>query len=193
VEWPIVKVIVGLGNPGRAYTHTRHNVGFDTLDLLARRRNTRIVSRRGRALVARFEHDGEEVLLVKPQTFMNDSGSAVGHIAHKHQLKPEDVIVVCDDIDLPLGRLRIRRQGSSGGHKGMQSIINHLHSNEFARIRIGVGRQGDAIGHVLSRFGKKEKEAIEIALQRAADALEMILTAGLDPAMNEYNRAEPEE
>ena len=186
-----MRAIVGLGNPGRDYAHTRHNVGFDTLDLLAKRHAARILRRECRALVGQVTIAGERVLLVKPQTYMNDSGSAVGQFARKHEITTEELIVVCDDIDLPLGKLRIRRQGSSGGHKGMQSIINHLHSNEFVRIRIGIGREGDAIKHVLRRFGKREKEDIQIALQRAADALEKILTAGLDPAMNEYNRAEP--
>jgi PTH1 family peptidyl-tRNA hydrolase len=187
-----VKAVVGLGNPGRNYAHTRHNVGFDTLDLLAKRHGAHILRRDSRALIGEVTLGGERVLLIKPQTYMNESGTSVGQIVRKRELKPEDVIVVCDDIDLPLGKLRIRRQGSSGGHKGMQSIINHLHSNEFPRIRIGVGRSGEAINHVLSRFGKKEKEIIEIALQRAADAVEMIFTAGMDPAMNEFNRELPQ-
>lgn len=182
-----------MGNPGRAYAHTRHNVGFDTVDMFAKRSGVRAARRECRALTGTLELNNERIVLVKPQTYMNDSGSAVGQVARKYDLKPKDIIVVCDDIDLPLGRLRIRRQGSSGGHKGMQSIIDHLRSNEFVRIRIGIGREGDAIRHVLRRFGKKEKEDIQIALTRAADALEKILTVGLDPAMNEYNRAESTE
>jgi len=183
-----MKAIVGLGNPGRNYAHTRHNVGFDALDLLAKRHNTRILGRQCRALVGRFDHAGEEIMLVKPQTYMN-SGSGVGQIARKHNLAPEEIIVVCDDIDLPLGKLRIKRQGSSGGHKGMQSIINHLHSSEFPRLRIGIGREGEAIDHVLSRFRRGDRPKIDIALQRAADALDMALSDGLDPAMNEFNRS----
>lgn len=183
-----MKAVVGLGNPGRTYAHTRHNVGFDVLDVIAKRKGIRILSRRHRALVGSFDLDGEEVLLVKPQTFMNDSGAAVELVVRKHGLPLENIIVVCDDIDLPVGAIRIRRKGSSGGHKGLQSIINRLHSSDFPRIRIGVGREGDAIDHVLSRFSKKDREVIEVALERAADAVEMILSAGIEPAMNEFNR-----
>lgn len=186
-----MKAIVGLGNPGRGYAHTRHNVGFDVLDIIAKRKGIRILSRRHRALVGGFELDGEEVLLVKPQTFMNDSGAAVELVANKHNLPIENIIVVCDDIDLPVGAIRIRRKGSSGGHKGLQSIINRLRSSEFPRIRIGVGREGDAIDHVLSRFGRKDREIIDAALERAADAVEAILTAGIEPAMNQFNRQPP--
>jgi len=183
-----VKVIVGLGNPGRAYAHTRHNVGFDVLDIFAKRRKVRILGRQHRALVGGFERDGEEILLVKPQTFMNESGAAVGAIVRKHRLEPGDILVVHDDIDLPLGRLRIRMRGSSGGHKGMNSIIHGLGSSDFPRIRIGIGRAGDAIDHVLSRFNRRERAIIDPALQSAADALVMILEEGIEAAMNEYNR-----
>lgn len=186
-------MIVGLGNPGRAYAHTRHNVGFDTIDILARRRGVRVVSRQCLALVGKFESDGQDVLLVKPQTYMNDSGSAVGRLARKHGVPPENIIVVCDDIDLPLGAIRIRRKGSSGGHKGMQSIIDHLHSSEFPRIRIGIGRSGDAIDHVLSRFSRSERAIIDETLQSAADAIEMILGQGIEAAMNAFNRSGPPE
>lgn len=184
-----MRVIVGLGNPGRAYAHTRHNVGFDVVDILARRRHARVLSRQCRSLVGKFDSNGETVLLVKPQTYMNDSGSAVGQLSRKHSVAPEDIIIVCDDIDLPLGALRIRRKGSSGGHKGMRSIISHLNSSEFPRIRIGIGREGEAIGHVLSRFSRKERAEIDVTLQHAADSLELILTEGIEPAMNQYNRS----
>ena len=183
-----MKVIVGLGNPGRQYAHTRHNVGFDVLDIFARRRKVRVLGRQHRALVGRFEQAGEEVLLVKPQTFMNESGAAVGAIVRKHRLEPGDILVVYDDIDLPLGRLRIRMRGSSGGHKGMNSIIHSLGSSDFPRIRIGIGRQGDAIDHVLSRFNRRERETIDPALESAADALDEILNEGIEAAMNEYNK-----
>jgi PTH1 family peptidyl-tRNA hydrolase len=185
-----VRVIVGLGNPGRTYAHTRHNIGFDVLDTLAKRRGARILSRQCRALVGSFEHYGEQILLVKPQTFMNESGQAVGQIARKYNLEPGEFLVVYDDMDLPLGRIRIRPSGSSGGHKGMNSIIHHLHSQDFPRIRIGIGHQGEAIDHVLSRFSRKEREVIDVAIQQAADALEMILDEGIEAAMNRYNRVE---
>lgn len=184
-----MKAIVGLGNPGRAYAHTRHNVGFDVIDILAKRRNTRVLGRRSRALVGSFDHGGEEILLVKPQTFMNDSGDAVAQIARSCKLDPGEVLVIHDDMDLPLGKLRIRTRGSSGGHKGIKSIMAHLGSEEFPRIRIGIGHEGEAIDHVLSRFGRKEREIMDDTLQRAADAVETILEDGIDAAMNEYNRA----
>jgi len=185
-----VRVIVGLGNPGRAYAHTRHNVGFDVLDLFAKRHKARILARQYRALVGSFDLVGEQILLVKPQTYMNESGVALSAIARKHNLQADDFLVVYDDMDLPLGRIRIRMDGSSGGHKGMNSIIQHMHSKDFPRIRIGIGRTGDAIDHVLSRFNRKDREIIDIAVQQAADALDMILNEGIDAAMNVYNRSE---
>ena len=181
-------MIVGLGNPGRRYAHTRHNVGFDVLDILAKRRKTRILGRQCRALVGKFESHGEQILLAKPQTFMNDSGDAVGQLVRRHKLEPDAVLVVCDDLDLPLGKIRIRLQGSSGGHKGMNSIVKHLHSTGFPRMRIGIGRSGDAIDHVLSRFNRKERKIIDPTLVQAADALDMILEEGIEAAMNFYNR-----
>ncbi len=129
-------------------------------------------------------------MLAKPQTYMNESGASVGELVRRYKLDADSILVVYDDMDLPLGKLRIRMQGSSGGHKGMQSIIQHLHSNDFPRIRIGIGRQGDAIDHVLSRFNRKDREAIDVTLEQSADALDMILEEGIDAAMNVYNRAE---
>jgi PTH1 family peptidyl-tRNA hydrolase len=183
-----VKVIVGLGNPGRQYAHTRHNVGFDVLDIIAKRRKTHNLSRQFRGLVGKFDHFGEEILLVKPQTYMNESGQTVGQIARKYNLQPEDIIVIYDDMDLPPGKLRIRARGSSGGHKGMKSIIQHIHSEDFPRIRIGIGHGGEAIDHVLTRFNRKERESMDVTLEQAADAIDMILEDGLDAAMNVFNR-----
>ena len=185
-----MRMIVGLGNPGRGYAHTRHNVGFDILDIFAKRRGVKIGSRQSRALVGSFNLCGEDILLVKPQTFMNDSGQAVGDLARKHRLSPDDVLVIYDDLDLPLGKIRIRMRGSSGGHKGMKSIIAHVHSDDFPRMRIGIGRSGEAIDHVLSRFNRKDRLIMDVTLQQAADALDMILEEGIEPAMNKYNKAE---
>ncbi|MCE5197759.1 aminoacyl-tRNA hydrolase [bacterium] len=185
-----MKVIVGLGNPGQQYAHTRHNIGFDVLDVLAKRRKVRILSRQCRALVGSMDHLGEQVLLVKPQTYMNESGQAVGQILRKYRLEPSDLFVIYDDMDLPMGKIRIRMQGSSGGHKGMTSIIQHIHSTEFPRMRIGIGRGGEVVNHVLSRFNRKDREIIDVTIQQAADALEMILNEGIEAAMNLYNRAE---
>lgn len=185
-----MRLIVGLGNPGREYAHTRHNVGFDVVDLLAKKRHARVLSRQCHSLVGSFEHYGEKILLAKPQTFMNNSGLAVGELLRKHRLEPSDVLVVYDDLDLPLGKIRIKPQGSSGGHKGMTSIIQHLHSSAFPRVRIGIGRGGGVVDHVLSRFNRKERQTMDPALQDAADALNMILEEGIEAAMNVYNRAE---
>jgi PTH1 family peptidyl-tRNA hydrolase len=181
-------MIVGLGNPGREYAHTRHNVGFDVVDLFAKKHGARVAGRQFRALVGSIDHNGEQVLLVKPQTFMNESGQSVGELARKHRLELPGIVVIFDDMDLPLGKIRIRPGGSSGGHKGMKSIIAHLHSNEFPRIRVGIGRGGEAINHVLSRFNKKDREIMDVTIQQAADALGMILSDGLEPAMNAYNQ-----
>lgn len=185
-----MKLIVGLGNPGRAYAHTRHNVGFDVVDMLGRRHRTRILSRQSRALVGSFESGGERVLLAKPQTFMNESGTAVGALVRRYGMEPGDVLVVYDDMDLPPGKIRIRTRGSSGGHKGMDSIIHHLRSGDFPRLRIGIGHAGHAMNHVLSRFNRKERDLVRPALERAVDALDMILTDGIEAAMNVYNRSE---
>lgn len=185
-----MRVIVGLGNPGRAYAHTKHNLGFDVLDEFARRKKIRILGRSHRALVGRFDHFGEEILLVKPQTFMNESGQALGAIARKHSLSPDSFLVIYDDMDLPPGKIRIRPSGSSGGHRGMNSIIQHLHSQDFPRMRIGIGHQGEAIDHVLSQFNRKERQVMDEVIKQAADAVEMILQDGIDAAMNYYNRSE---
>ncbi len=181
---------MGLGNPGRTYAHTKHNIGFDVLDEFAKRKNVRILGRSHRALIGRFEHYGEEILLVKPQTFMNESGQAVSAIARKYNLEPDSFLVVYDDMDLPPGKIRIRPSGSSGGHKGMNSIIGHLHSQDFPRIRIGIGHQGEAIDHVLSRFSRKDRQMMDQVIKDAADALEMILEEGIEAAMNRYNRSD---
>lgn len=184
-----MRLIVGLGNPGREYTHTRHNAGFDVLDIFAKKRHVRILNRQCHSLVGSFDHYGEQIILAKPQTYMNNSGLAVGELVRKYHLQPSDVLVIYDDMDLPLGKIRIKPQGSSGGHKGMTSIIQHLHSTEFPRIRIGIGRGGEVINHVLSRFNRKDRQIMDVTLQEAADALNMILEEGIEAAMNVCNRS----
>ena len=189
MDGPELKLIVGLGNPGREYAATRHNVGFEVVDALAKRCRTRILRRMGRALIARTTVAGTEVILAKPQTFMNLSGEAVAYIARRERIEPPDILVIYDDMDLPVGKIRIRPAGSSGGHKGVQSIINHLHTQEFPRVRIGIGSTDrDAIKHVLSRFNRRERAVINEAVRTAADAVEMILSDGIEAAMNVYNR-----
>ena len=184
-----MKLIVGLGNPGREYARTRHNVGFEVVDALAKRHRTRIIRRIGRALIARATIAGQDVTLAKPQTFMNLSGQAVGYIARREKIEPSEILVIYDDMALPLGRIRIRPGGSSGGHKGMRSIIDRLGTTEFPRLRIGIGSADrDAALHVLSRFRRGEREAARTAIRSAADAVEMVLSEGIEPAMNVYNR-----
>jgi PTH1 family peptidyl-tRNA hydrolase len=186
-----MKGIVGLGNPGAAYRHTRHNVGFDVLDELASRWGVRFRSWKSLADVAVAREQG--ALLAKPQTFMNASGEAVQRIAAFHKLMPPDVLVVVDEVQLPLGRLRLRASGSDGGHNGLKSVIQHV-GREFPRLRIGVGRGDPAwnlADHVLSRFDAEERAVVERSVMRAADAIELFLARGLSEAMNRYNAAEP--
>jgi peptidyl-tRNA hydrolase, PTH1 family len=186
-----LKLIVGLGNPGRDYAGTRHNVGFEVVDGLAKRYHTRIARRMGRATIVRVNIAGSDVTLMKPQTFMNLSGDAVANFARREKVQPSEILVVYDDMALPLGKIRIRPQGSAGGHNGMKSIIARLGTDEFPRVRIGIGSaRRDAIDHVLSTFHRMEKQAVHEAILSAADAIEMILSDGLDAAMNEFNKRE---
>ena len=185
-------LVVGLGNPGAAYQNTRHNVGFRVIDELAQRHRIDVRSVQKRALVGYGVLEGTGVVLAKPQTFMNLSGEAVEPLMRMLELRPEDVIVVYDDMDLPTGRLRLRPDGSAGGHNGMKSLIQHLRSEGFPRLRLGVGRPGESaavIDHVLSKFNREELDAIREAIPRAADAVEAILAEGLEAAMSRFNRA----
>ena len=185
-----MKAIVGLGNPGREYAGTRHNIGFDVVDEVARRWNVRLRPWKSAADVA-VVVTGRGAVLVEPQTFMNLSGDAVGRVAAFHKLEPADVLVVVDEVQLPLGRIRLRRSGSAGGHNGLKSIIQHIGA-EFPRLRIGVGRgdpQWDLADHVLSRFGREEREAVAEAVNRAADAVEMFVDEGIEVAMNRFNQS----
>lgn len=183
-------LVVGLGNPGSEYRGTRHNVGWEVVDLLAERH--RIDTRRTerRAFVGRGRMADVPVALARPITFMNLSGESVAPLLRSLELTPAGLVVVVDDMDLPLGRLRVRKDGSAGGHNGLKSLIQHLHTQEFARVRIGVGRprsEDGTIDHVLSKFGRDELEPIREAVARAADAVEEIVAAGLDAAMNRFN------
>jgi peptidyl-tRNA hydrolase, PTH1 family len=189
-----VKVVAGLGNPGERYGLTRHNVGFRVVDLLADRWG---LTGQGRVRdgAARLEvelHDPEErVLLVKPMKFMNLSGAPVKAALRHSEVDPaSDLLVVTDDVDLPLGRLRLRREGSAGGHNGLRDIIAAFGTNEFNRLRVGIGRSGTSratVDHVLSTFKPVERELADASIAAAADAVELWLREGIEPAMNEFN------
>lgn len=184
-------MIVGLGNPGREYEATRHNVGFRVTELLAQRLHVRIDRLKFRALTRQTELGGKKVLLVQPQTFMNLSGAAVSALATYYHIPPQRVLVIFDDISLPPGRIRIRRDGSAGGHNGIKSIIQSLGTDQFPRIKIGVGAKPhpdyDLADWVLSKFSAQEEKALEPALLHGAEAAEMILTDGLEKAASAYN------
>ena len=186
-----MKLIVGLGNPGRKYAQTRHNTGFAVLDELARRAGAEFRKPLwARASTAKAQVGGQDVLLAKPETFMNLSGAAVAALARKRGLQPQDVVVVLDDAELAVGRLRIRARGSAGGHNGLKSIVQCLGSDEFIRVRVGIGRSGGAPGltdHVLGSFTAAERAALAPVIPLAAEAVECILSAGVEQAMNRYN------
>ncbi len=185
-------LIAGLGNPTDQYKDTRHNVGFDVIDALADRYGIRMNRRRARALCGRGVIEGQEVLLIKPQTYMNLSGDAVSRLVRYHNLEPQtDLIVVSDDIHLEPGNIRIRQQGSAGGHNGLKDIIAKLHTDAFSRVRIGVGEVpegGDQVGHVLSRFPKGDRERVDEAVKDAAEALTLMVRGETEDAMNHYNQ-----
>jgi PTH1 family peptidyl-tRNA hydrolase len=185
-----MKLIVGLGNPGTEYEHTRHNIGFDVVDILAFRQGTAPWKNVMKSQVTSFTSSGEKILLVKPVTYMNASGEAVGEIAHYYKVASEDIFVVCDDLDLPPGNVRIRLQGAAGGHNGIRSLISHLGTEHFNRFRIGIGHPSghrSVVDHVLSRPEGEEALLIKNAENRVADALESALENGMDKAMNQFN------
>ena len=186
-----MKMVVGLGNPGLQYEHTRHNVGFHCVDKLASNLHWKW-ERQNRAMVASGIIATEKVILVKPITFMNNSGEAVSDLLRWYKLQPADLLVVCDDLDLPVGKIRLRANGSAGGHNGVDSIIHHLHTNQFPRLRIGIGRpRGEGIDHVLGIPPKDERLVLETEEERAVDAILMALTQGIATTMNIVN-ADPE-
>jgi PTH1 family peptidyl-tRNA hydrolase len=186
-----MKLIVGLGNPGPRYRGTLHNLGFDVVDELARRYEGRFESFQADAQVARLRRLGDDgVLLAKPLTFMNLSGPAVGVLQRYFRIELADTLVVVDDVNLPAGQLRIRGEGSAGGHNGLKSIAQALGSQAFPRLRIGVGRgdpQRELSDHVLAKIGPDLRETLDEATKRAADAVEMFVTGSLAEAMNRFN------
>ena len=186
------KVVVGLGNPGSKYDQTRHNIGFDLVDRLALGQSGVKFSRKFDAEITEIELDFRRVLLVKPMTFMNLSGKAVGQVMQFYKIDIVDLMVICDDLSLPLGRLRIRSGGSDGGQKGLRDIARVLGTDRFPRMRIGIGEQGelDAADFVLARFRPSERPAVENGMIRALQAVSVWVSQGIEPAMNRFNGAE---
>jgi PTH1 family peptidyl-tRNA hydrolase len=184
-----MKMVVGLGNPGKKYVGTRHNVGFAVLDALAQGPGVNGFQDRFDAQVAEWLEDGEKILLLKPETFMNLSGRSVRQAVDFYQLALSDLLVVCDDINLPLGKLRFRARGTHGGHNGLRDIQNHLGTTEYARLRIGVDAPPEegAIDHVLGRFKPTEKPVIEEGIQNAVQGVVLWVHQGIEKCMNQYN------
>ena len=185
-----MKLIVGLGNPGRRYRETRHNVGWEVISRLARRARIAVDEEDGFSDVGRGSIGGTRVILARPQTYVNVSGEAVRDLRRHHRLRPQDIVVVVDDLDLPLGRLRLRASGSAGGHNGLKSIIEALGTTEFPRLRVGIGRPAEGVDpadHVLTRFTSDEQAVVDAALDRAAEAIETAIAEGIETAMNRFN------
>jgi len=191
-----MKLIVGLGNPGRTYAHNRHNAGFRCLNYFARLHSIRFDHRQCRARVGTGELGGEQLLLAKPGTFVNLSGNSVAGLVHKHNIPLSNLLVIYDDLDLPLGKIRLRQSGSSGGHKGMNSIISTLGSEDFPRIRVGIGRpqveeqsiSEDAIvNYVLSDFSPQEEAIIKPVIATVSEAIDCFITEGIEAAMGKFN------
>lgn len=186
-----MKFVIGLGNPGEQYTGTRHNVGFDVVAELAKRFATQRSSQKFQADFHEVMIGTQKTLLISPLTYMNRSGESVGQFVNFYKLPPEDVVVVCDDMNLPPGRLRWKPDGSAGGQNGIKNIIQHLGHADFPRLRIGIGRppgKKDATSHVLGRFKPEELEELKLTILRAADSVEKWIDVGIEPTMNEFNR-----
>ena len=191
-----MKLIFGLGNPGKKYESTRHNMGFITLDKLALKHGIAVNEGRLKGLSGKGLVEGEKVILIKPQTFMNLSGECVRAYMDYYKIEPDDVIIIYDDIDLDPGQIRIRARGSAGSHNGMKSVITHMGTQEFARIRVGVGSKPedwDLADYVLARPDGEDKISIEEGTDKAVTAVEDILAKGIDDAMNLYNKKPKQE
>jgi PTH1 family peptidyl-tRNA hydrolase len=187
---PVDLLVVGLGNPGAEYARTRHNVGADVVELLARRHGGKLRGSKGRARSDEVRIEGRRVALAIPLTYMNDSGEAVAGLARRLGVEPDGIVIVHDELDLPPAMLRLKAGGGLAGHNGLRSIKQHLHSDEFLRVRIGVGKpptKERGADHVLSRVSKRDREQMDVTIEEAADAVELIATSGIDAAMNRYN------
>lgn len=187
---PADLLVVGLGNPGEAYAHTRHNVGAEVVELLAARHGARLRKARERARTCEVTVGGKRMALAVPLTYMNESGVAVRALLRRYGVAPEQVVIVHDELDLPVAALKLKAGGGLAGHNGLRSITAHLHTDDFLRVRIGVGKPASkerGADHVLDRFSKRERADIDVTLERAADAIEAILADGIDAAMNRFN------
>ena len=189
-------LIAGLGNPGKEYENTRHNAGFLVLDTLAQKLGADLSERKHRALCGKAVIGGQKVILLKPQTYMNSSGESIRAAADYYKVPPEVILVVYDDISLAPGQLRIRAKGSAGGHNGIKSIIAHLGTQEFPRVKVGIGEKPprmDLADYVLGHFSSGEKKIMEEAAKEAADAICEIVNVGIEQAMNDHNRRKEEQ
>ncbi|MCF0110294.1 MAG: aminoacyl-tRNA hydrolase [Erysipelotrichaceae bacterium] len=185
-----MKLIVGLGNPDEKYDQTRHNTGFMVMDLISGEMNTPITQKKFNALLGSTTVKGEKVLLMKPLTYMNLSGDAIVAAMNYYHIEPKDLCVIYDDMDLPCGKIRLREQGSAGGHNGMKSIIANLHTDAFPRIRVGIDKHefADTVDYVLGRFTKEQRELLDPAMEKAAKAAIAFCTMKFQDVMNRYNR-----
>ena len=185
-------IIVGLGNPDKKYQNTRHNVGFDVIDAIADKNHITVGERKHKALIGKGFVGGQKVVLVKPQTYMNLSGESVREVIDFYKIdEKSELIVISDDVSLDVGQIRIRKKGSAGGHNGLKNIILHLGHDEFHRVRMGVGEKPegyDLVDYVLGHFPKEDREVMDESAGRAADAVEVMITDGVDAAMNQYNK-----
>lgn len=187
---PADLLVVGLGNPGPEYAKSRHNVGAEVVELLVRRHGAKLKKGKERALVDEVRIEGARVALAIPLTYMNDSGDAVRLLAHRYGVGPEQIVIVQDELDLPVAALKLKAGGGLAGHNGLRSIKSHLHSDAFLRVRIGVNKpssKAQGADHVLNKFAKRERAEIDVTLERAADAVEAIVRDGMTAAMNSYN------
>lgn len=186
-----MKLLIGLGNPTREYVGTRHNIGFDAITRISDTYGITVTEKKHKAMVGKGVIEGEKVLLIKPETYMNLSGESVIDAVNYYKTGPEDIIVFCDDINLEPGQIRIRKKGSAGGHNGLKNIIAHLGTEDFARCRIGVGEKPegwDLADHVLGHFPKEQEPLIRDALKDAEDVARLFVRGELDAAMNLYNK-----
>ena len=187
---PADLLVVGLGNPGDEYARTRHNVGAEVVELLATRHGAKLKKGKERARVDEVRIEGKRVALAIPLTYMNDSGESVRLLVRRFGVAPEQLVVVHDELDLPVAALKIKSGGGLAGHNGLRSIKSHLHSDEFQRVRIGVSKpvsKERGADHVLNKFAKRERTEMDVTIEEAADAVELILAEGIDAAMNRYN------